>query len=234
MLRVRALNILCFLVVSYDVITSIPLDGDVKIEGNDLNEHEHRALKRVKRSTADVEGDPHFETLDGYEYDFEGRCSYYVLRDCRNLTQRAFDIIANIVPRGEKDTPSSVITSVSVEIEGKYSIIMEEDGSTTVNGNSVEKPLDLIDNGEIEIHSQLDRNVTISVPKFNLTVSWLGLEVHHLRVDLTKPEFKGKVCGLLGNYDGNMDNDFLKPDGSKPESMRDFAKSWRASCPNRG
>lgn len=35
------------------------------------------------------------------------------------------------------------------------------------------------------------------------------------------------MCGLCGNYDGNPNNDYIKPDGTLVENVNDFANSWQ-------
>lgn len=35
------------------------------------------------------------------------------------------------------------------------------------------------------------------------------------------------MCGLCGDYDGNPNNDFTKPDGSLVGSSDDFGNSWQ-------
>lgn len=35
------------------------------------------------------------------------------------------------------------------------------------------------------------------------------------------------MCGLCGDYDGNPNNDFTKPDGSQVDSSSQFGDSWQ-------
>ncbi len=35
------------------------------------------------------------------------------------------------------------------------------------------------------------------------------------------------MCGLCGDYDGNPNNDFTKPDGSQTDSSSQFGDSWQ-------
>lgn len=35
------------------------------------------------------------------------------------------------------------------------------------------------------------------------------------------------MCGLCGDYDGNPNNDFTKPDGSQSDSSHQFGDSWQ-------
>jgi len=45
---------------------------------------------------------------------------------------------------------------------------------------------------------------------------------------------QGKVCGLCGNYDGNIKNDFTTRSGVKVVDILDFGNSWKVSgsCPD--
>lgn len=38
--------------------------------------------------------------------------------------------------------------------------------------------------------------------------------------------YKGQLCGLCGDYDGDAKDDFRKPDGSLTNSANDFGHSW--------
>uniref|UniRef100_A0A672KZ58 VWFD domain-containing protein n=1 Tax=Sinocyclocheilus grahami TaxID=75366 RepID=A0A672KZ58_SINGR len=47
-------------------------------------------------------------------------------------------------------------------------------------------------------------------------------------------KFKGKVCGLCGNFDGNANNDFMKHNGEVVTDPADFGNSWKVNpdCPD--
>lgn len=58
-----------------------------------------------------------------------------------------------------------------------------------------------------------------------------GLEVkfngdHELFVKVNE-NFKEKLCGLCGTYNGNQQDDFLTPEGSLASTSNDFGNSWR-------
>lgn len=36
-----------------------------------------------------------------------------------------------------------------------------------------------------------------------------------------------QMCGLCGDYDGNPNNDFTKPDGSQADNSDQFGNSWQ-------
>ncbi|XP_006816614.2 BMP-binding endothelial regulator protein-like [Saccoglossus kowalevskii] len=44
---------------------------------------------------------------------------------------------------------------------------------------------------------------------------------------LSGSSYRGKLCGLLGNADGNSLNDFQKPDGIVVHDVVEFGESWK-------
>ena len=51
----------------------------------------------------------------------------------------------------------------------------------------------------------------------------------HLSNALCPPlsSYSGQTCGLCGDYDGNPNDDFTKPDGSLVTNVNDFGNSWQ-------
>nr|XP_040038133.1 zonadhesin-like [Gasterosteus aculeatus aculeatus] len=58
---------------------------------------------------------------------------------------------------------------------------------------------------------------------FGVTVRYDGN--HFMDIKVIK-DYKNKLCGLCGDYDGYAEDDFRKPDGSLTNSANDFGHSW--------
>lgn len=49
----------------------------------------------------------------------------------------------------------------------------------------------------------------------------------HLFPSYLCSSYYDQMCGLCGDYDGNPNNDFTKPDGSLVGNVNDFGNSWQ-------
>ena len=61
---------------------------------------------------------------------------------------------------------------------------------------------------------------------FGLRVKFDG--DHQVEVTLPSP-YKGRVCGLCGNYNGNPADDFLNPRGELEPDSTSLGNSWQVS-----
>lgn len=59
---------------------------------------------------------------------------------------------------------------------------------------------------------------------FGLTVQY---NWEQYLVIIVPDSFKGKTCGLCGNFNGNGNDDLLLPNGSPASSLAALSKSWR-------
>nr|XP_006817087.1 PREDICTED: alpha-tectorin-like [Saccoglossus kowalevskii] len=58
------------------------------------------------------------------------------------------------------------------------------------------------------------------------TLNWT-VKKHILSVSFTGSAYKNKLCGLLGNADGDTRNDFQTPDGAVVRDAVEFGESWK-------
>ncbi|XP_002737323.1 IgGFc-binding protein-like [Saccoglossus kowalevskii] len=182
---------------------------------------------------ANIAGDPHLLTFDGLKFDYQGYCSYILVQDCLNGNTPSFTIAGDFRSRNVRSPYQGVtrIVAINVYINGKLMIRMLEDNSfevqgKLVNGTSASVGLDL---GTV----QTVRGTTIvRLHNPRLTITWRG-KPHQILMALNSNTMYGNVCGLLGNADGNPENDLIKPDGSPATDVDEFGDSWKIanSCP---
>ena len=84
-------------------------------------------------------------------------------------------------------------------------------------------PLNL-NEGQIQVY-QTGTNVVI-VTDFGLKVTY-DLVYH---VTITVPtNYRGKTCGLCGNFDGNKDDEFQLPGGKETKDIKEFGAAWKVA-----
>ncbi|XP_006816571.1 uncharacterized protein LOC102809870 [Saccoglossus kowalevskii] len=180
------------------------------------------------------QGDPIFNTLDKKEYRFDGECSYVLLRECSKPLEE----------------PRFVVTS-------KHGVMENLKGNliTYVKGISIylknwplsDLQIDLLEQRYVSINKNIPLNIREMVrwndASIGVTIEQDGPNVKVDKEDEFTVWFNGngrvnleivdslsdRVCGLLGNGNGNPDDDFLKltPDGlTLVDDVNEFGESW--------
>ncbi|XP_077861873.1 BMP-binding endothelial regulator protein-like isoform X2 [Saccoglossus kowalevskii] len=168
-----------------------------------------------------VNGEPHMRTFDGRPYTFQGEGWYYLFKDCTENPH--FEVTTKFEPR-EDSTPDNVKTrtiAINVTVGNQYAIIDGLDVTTGRTGGQV------TDAKVITIQEE-EKNIELHFTSKNttFTLNWT-LRKHELDVSYSGSFYNGKLCGLMGNADGDTRNDFQKPDGSIAKDVNDFGESWK-------
>ncbi|XP_062054496.1 mucin-5AC [Lepus europaeus] len=173
-------------------------------------------------ATCAVYGDGHYLTFDGRRYSFSGDCEYTLLQDqCGGnvSAQDAFRVVTENVPCGTTGTTCSKAIKIFL---GSYELKLS-DGKVEVveKGKGQEPPYSIRQMG---IFLVLDTDA-------GLVLLWDRRTSLFLRLS---PEFKGRVCGLCGNFDDNAMNDFTTRSQSVVGDALEFGNSWKfsPSCPD--
>ncbi|XP_007466060.1 PREDICTED: mucin-5AC [Lipotes vexillifer] len=173
-------------------------------------------------ATCVVYGDGHYLTFDGRLYSFSGDCRYTLLQDhCggNGSAQDGFHVITENVPCGTTGTTCSKTIKIflgSHELQlsdGNVEVIEKEQGQPP--------PFSIRQMGNYLV---VDMDV-------GLVLLWDKGTSIFLRLS---PEFKGRVCGLCGNFDDNALNDFTTRSQSVVGDVLEFGNSWKfsPSCPD--
>ncbi|XP_069823962.1 mucin-2-like [Dendropsophus ebraccatus] len=172
-------------------------------------------------ATCTIYGDGHFITFDGKRYLFNGECQYTLSQDHCSLNENngTFRIITENVPCGTAGMSCS--KSIKVFL-GSYEFILEDDHLNVAQ-----------------------RGIGINVPyRVRLMGIYLVIEAENGLILLwdkktsifikVTSEFKGKLCGMCGNYDGNSINDFTTRNNAIVGNTEEFGNSWKLtpSCPD--
>ncbi|XP_054711159.1 BMP-binding endothelial regulator protein-like [Uloborus diversus] len=160
-----------------------------------------------------VFGDPHYKTFDNKMFNYQGSCKYVLSKDCVNRT-----------------------FSIEVLNEARYSKLFSWTKSITIKANGTKirlgqymkihvnhKPVKLPYIEQDITVLQEDRNVMLRTT-LGLKVVWDGNS--YLEVSVPS-SYKGLLCGLCGNYNGNISDEFKTKQGKLAKNPEEFGNSWR-------
>ncbi|KAM4714652.1 zonadhesin, like [Anableps anableps] len=164
-----------------------------------------------------VSGDPHYNTFDKKFYSFMGTCTYTLARTCKNNTGPWFSVEAKNEERGAPGL--SYLRKLYVTVNG-ITITLMKARRTLVNGVRVALPHSPSPLISLSLAGQY---VTLETT-FGLRMHWDGN--HYTQISVPS-SYHDQMCGLCGDYDGNPNNDFTKPDGSLAGNVNDFGNSWQ-------
>ncbi|XP_053124186.1 IgGFc-binding protein-like isoform X2 [Hemicordylus capensis] len=166
-------------------------------------------------------GDPHYHTFDGWDFHFQGTCTYTIAKYCGNdPTLVPFTVDEKNDNRGSQAI--SFVRQTSIYVYGHHiSIHKQEVGKIRLNGVFTSLPVTLED-GKMQLY-QSGLNAILETD-FGLVVSfdWNWL------LEITLPSsYYGAICGLCGNFNQNPDDDMVTRAGDKAASVVEWAGSWK-------
>ncbi|KAM6223680.1 IgGFc-binding protein [Rhynchocyon petersi] len=164
-------------------------------------------------------GGIHYVTLDGRVYDLHGSCSYILARVCRPLPgDEDFSIVLEKDAAGE---PRRLLVTVASHV-----VSLAQGLQVTVDGEAVSLPAAV---GPVRVTAE-GRNMVLQTTK-GLRLLFDGDA--HVLMSIPNP-FRGRLCGLCGNFNGNWSDDFVLPGGNAAPSVEAFGAAWRAPSSSPG
>ncbi|XP_073426571.1 IgGFc-binding protein-like isoform X2 [Dendrobates tinctorius] len=170
-------------------------------------------------------GDPHYQTFDGFVYDFQGTCTYIVAKTCMDLRHGGdsslpeFTIEAKHFNNGSRQ--SSYIALVSVRIyEYNITMVKSEVGFVRVNNVKWSLPI-FLDDGRIYIATS-GFHALVETSFFRIRYDW------NIFLFIKIPSsFHENVCGLCGNYNGIQDDDLETINGAQISDIVELGRNWK-------
>ncbi|KAG6931051.1 Mucin 5B, Oligomeric Mucus/Gel-Forming, partial [Chelydra serpentina] len=172
--------------------------------------------------TCAIYGDGHYITFDDKWFNFNGDCEYTLVQNhCGkdSTVNGTFRVITENIPCGSTGTTCS--KSVKVFLAGYELILSEEDLEVVERENGRQMPYQVRYMGMYMVIETNDGLILMWDKKTSIFIK-------------LSPDFKGQVCGLCGNYDGNGINDFTTRSQSVVGDVLEFGNSWKVSptCPD--
>ncbi|XP_067607884.1 mucin-5B [Pseudorca crassidens] len=205
-------------------------------------------------------GDGHFITFDGERYSFEGSCEYTLAQDyCagNDASNGSFRIVTENVPCGTTGVTCSKAIKIFLEVGAPGDHLPPSAAQLEPQPGPLDLQLSLqpppprapLQNYELILHEGsykvVQRGPGGDLPykirymgiylavetRSGVVVSWDRKTSVFIRLH---QEYKGRVCGLCGNFDDNALNDFTTRSQSVVGDVLEFGNSWKfsPSCPD--
>ncbi|KAL1490741.1 hypothetical protein ABEB36_013389 [Hypothenemus hampei] len=169
-----------------------------------------------KNGTCMAFGDPHYKTFDGKIYTFKGMGKYQLINDCQNGT---FSIkVANY--KTHKFMDSTITKRVAINF-GNDRLNLQQHLRVKYNGQRIIIPFKK--EGVFKI-SKMQGAMEVRLNN-DVVILWNGRSFLEVSVP---PTYKGKLCGLCGNFNGDVQDDLRNRAGKIVEDrdLLRFGSSW--------
>ncbi|XP_063293570.1 mucin-6 [Pelobates fuscus] len=167
-------------------------------------------------STCVLYGESHIKTFDGHQFMFEGNCEYTLVTDgCGvNSSLSSFKIVTENVICG---TTGVTCSRTIIAYIGETELKMYNENYKITPDSSAQ---------EIKVHeNSLYIMFDITIPnKFFISLLWnkdMNVFIKILKLG------KESVCGLCGNYNGNMKDDYETRSRYVASNQLEFINSWK-------
>ncbi|XP_053283367.1 von Willebrand factor isoform X1 [Pleuronectes platessa] len=175
-----------------------------------------RCTEKVCDGVCRTVGEGHYITFDGHKFSFPGLCQYVLVQDMCHGEEGSFRVLVENEACGI--VGHRCAKSVTVFYNG--GLILMQHGEV-----KMKKPV--LPGSQVEI-VRSGQFYTLLLGK-HISLSWdkgTRLLVH------ISATYRGRVCGLCGNFDGNVNNDLMSSNNQLEVDFSHFGNSWKVvpSC----
>ncbi|XP_049644132.1 zonadhesin [Suncus etruscus] len=172
-----------------------------------------------------------YESFDGAKHEVRGNCSYILAMSCHFTTETPFFKISVQNMQWEKGPElTSVVRQIHVDAFGSR-ITLQRDNLVLINGTQVKLPYkDNVTFKEGEIPKPrykiwMAMNYTRLILWDEVIVKFKG-DMNRLTIQVPG-DYYDKVCGICGNYNGEIEDDHMMPNTELALNEMQFVSSWQ-------
>uniref|UniRef100_A0A3Q3S1G6 VWFD domain-containing protein n=1 Tax=Mastacembelus armatus TaxID=205130 RepID=A0A3Q3S1G6_9TELE len=165
-------------------------------------------------------GDPHYVTFDGTYYNFQGNCSYWLVKEI--LPKYNFSVMIDNYYCNSVDGLSCP-QSITVFYKSYKIFITQKDNNGVFTNQVTQCPA--YQNADFRITTTGIETVLL-IPKIHAKVTFSGLI---FSIYLPYSEFGGNTQGQCGTCDNNRTDDCMLPNGKIDPSCPDMAHKWHTN-----
>ncbi|XP_029640374.1 mucin-2 [Octopus sinensis] len=170
-----------------------------------------------------LSGDPHFQTFDGRQFFFEGECEYVLSQYQAKDGGESFAVwIENKYCNKITDAVCTKVVTIKFGSKNNTQIIRLRSFKVEVNSMSIGLPYK-DDDVVIRKVSNILIRLTASI---GLDVLWDGRTRIYLKLS---NKYQGKVTGMCGNFNNDVNDDNLTPNGENEFNVTKFAMEWKTN-----
>ncbi|XP_059391924.1 mucin-5B-like [Carassius carassius] len=167
-----------------------------------------------------VVGGSHVTTYDGKTFTFSGNCDYILTKHSNDSDIAVVGNLAKCDP-ARKDT---CLNSITLVISGT-TVIFSSGGSVTVNG--ISPRMFPFTTGPVNIFQPSSSFIIADMKSLRLEIQLAPVMQLYI---VARPEEKGKMSGVCGNYNDIQSDDFKTTLGIIEGTPTSFVNFWKQNC----
>ncbi|XP_048357601.1 IgGFc-binding protein-like [Sphaerodactylus townsendi] len=186
-------------------------------------QHGVRGCHPIGCGKCSLSGGSHFLTFDRQIINFSGSCTYVLAKVCSGDPGLVpFSVVI------ENESVGKVVTKeVVVTVHGyTINLVKGMNGKIQVDGETFALPL-VIGRRMVWVNQE-GKNIIIQTD-FGLKV--LCDSSYYVLVSVPST-YRGHMCGLCGNFNGDKSDEFLLPDEKTTQNVTEFGMSWKVPVQN--